>query len=98
MPPAEGVSDEPLPSSTRQSLRKDPSRMNGSLSDVEVPDRGAVLIVEDEPNIRELEEEILVNGKFRVEGVGTAEEALLLAAHRSYEVILLDLHLPGEID
>jgi len=56
-------------------------------------DRGTVLIVEDDPNIREVEEEILARSSFRSEGVGSAEEALLLVSHRSHEVILLDLTL-----
>jgi len=58
-------------------------------------DRGAVLIIEDDPRVREVEQEILAKARFQVNGVGSAEEALGLVAHRSYEVILLDLDLPG---
>ncbi|MBI3448776.1 MAG: sigma-54-dependent Fis family transcriptional regulator [Acidobacteria bacterium] len=77
---------------------KDPSPRAPSPPADADPDRGAVLVVEDDAEIRDIEREILVRGGFRAECVGAADEALVLAAHRDYEAVLLDLHLPGAME
>jgi len=64
----------------------------------EAPNRGAVLVIEDDLNVREVEQEIIERAKFRAEGVASGEEALLLASKGPYDGILLDLHLPGPMD
>jgi len=58
-------------------------------------ERGNVLVIEDDPAVRDLEELILHEAGFSATGVGSAEEALSLTSRRSFEVILQDLHLPG---
>lgn len=54
-----------------------------------------VLVVEDEDVIRALLEETLRDEGFRVEGVSTGEEALKRLESSLYDVVLLDLNLPG---
>lgn len=54
-----------------------------------------VLIVEDEEVIRALLEETLRDEGFRVEGVASGEDALKRLESALYDVVLLDLNLPG---
>jgi DNA-binding NtrC family response regulator len=54
-----------------------------------------ILIVEDEEVIRALLEETLRDEGFRVEGVASGEAALKRLEAALYDVVLLDLNLPG---
>jgi DNA-binding response OmpR family regulator len=56
-----------------------------------------LLIVEDEPTLRKLEENFLERKGFVVEGVDNGKEALSKVEIEDYDCILLDLNLP-EID
>jgi DNA-binding NtrC family response regulator len=57
--------------------------------------RLSVLIVDDEPLIRDTLAEYLTNEGFRVTACGDGEEALELAAEQRFEVALCDVQLPG---
>jgi DNA-binding NtrC family response regulator len=69
----------------------------GATRDVErngVP-RPRILVVEDEDMIRELLEQTLADEGFRVDVVATGEGALRKLEKSLYDVVLLDLNLPG---
>ncbi len=59
--------------------------------------RGSVLVVEDEPLVRELVEGVLRSAGCEVDGVGSGEEALAKMERRGrpYEVVLTDAVMPG---
>jgi DNA-binding NtrC family response regulator len=54
-----------------------------------------VLIVEDEPRLRELLADVLPEMGYAAAAVRTGEEAVRAMAVEPREVVLLDLHLPG---
>jgi len=54
-----------------------------------------LLVVDDEAGIRESLSSILEDEGYHVEAVGSAEEALERAAAGDFEVVLLDVWLPG---
>jgi DNA-binding NtrC family response regulator len=53
-----------------------------------------ILVVDDEPLIRETLAEFLGKQGFRVEVAGTGQQALVLAAERAFDVALCDVQLP----
>jgi len=53
-----------------------------------------VLIIEDEPSLREIMQRFLEKERYVVEAVGTLDEAMQKIAMYSYECILLDIMLP----
>ena len=53
-----------------------------------------ILIVEDEPSLRELMQKTLVKERYVVETASTFHEASLKIADYSYDCILLDIMLP----
>lgn len=53
-----------------------------------------ILIVEDEPSLRELMQKTLAKERYVVETAGTFHEANLKIADYSYDCILLDIMLP----
>jgi len=55
----------------------------------------SILVVEDEEDIRELVEYNLRKEGYRPMGVASGEEAMAAARTGSYELVLLDLMLPG---
>jgi len=55
----------------------------------------SVLIVEDEADIRELVSWNLLKEGFQVASVATGEEALATAGTKTFDLVLLDLMLPG---
>src|SRR4029077_3318467 len=57
--------------------------------------RPHLLVVDDEPGIRESLSSILQDEGYHVESVASAEEALQRASTGEIEVILLDVWLPG---
>ncbi len=54
-----------------------------------------ILVVDDEPDIREILEDFLTPRGHEVEAVGTAEEALARLAPGHFAAMILDLKLPG---
>lgn len=57
---------------------------------------GTVLIVDDEPNIVSAFSSLLKDEGYRTTGAGSAEEARRLCDQKSFDLILLDLQLPGQ--
>jgi len=55
----------------------------------------AILVVDDEPGVRSSVAGVLRDENFEVEAVGTGEACLERVAQRSYDVIVLDIWLPG---
>jgi two-component system nitrogen regulation response regulator NtrX len=54
-----------------------------------------VLVVDDEPNIRKLVSGVLGDEGFSCKGAADAEEARDLLSERAFDVVLLDINLPG---
>jgi len=57
--------------------------------------RGKILVVDDEESIRKVLKEILEDEGFEVEVADTGEEALTLVERRFFDLVLLDIWLPG---
>ena len=57
--------------------------------------RGHVLVVEDEDIVRQLLAGLLKEEGYSVEGVATGEDALRALDRELYDLVLLDLNLPG---
>ena len=55
----------------------------------------AILVVDDEPGVRSSVAGVLRDEGFDVEVAGTGEECLDRVAQRSYDVVVLDVWLPG---
>jgi len=55
----------------------------------------AILVVDDEPGVRSSVAGVLRDEGFEVDAAGTGEECLERVAERAYDVILLDIWLPG---
>src|SRR5260370_30704584 len=55
----------------------------------------SILVVDDEPLIRETLAEYLSQEGFQVVTCAEGEEALALAAKKCFDVALCDLHMPG---
>lgn len=54
-----------------------------------------ILIVEDEPDVREMSCNLLGLLGYEVDAVGSGERALMQLRRRRYDVVLTDLGLPG---
>lgn len=59
------------------------------------PTKPSVLVVEDETAIRDLVSYNLLKESYQVAGVATGEEALALVSQKPFDLIVLDLMLPG---
>ena len=55
----------------------------------------SILIVDDEPGIRESLASVLEDEGYRAQSAATGEECLAALATRKYDVVLLDIWLPG---
>lgn len=66
-------------------------RKNGSVSP-----KTTILIVDDEPEVREVLEEYFTAHDFAVIGADSAGAARALAADRQVDLALVDIHMPGE--
>jgi two-component system, OmpR family, phosphate regulon response regulator PhoB len=67
---------------------------HGLHSSREMPRPFRVLVVEDEPVIRELVSRLLSEPECEVESAGTGAEGLKLARVRDFDLVLLDVVLP----
>ncbi len=65
--------------------------MEGALED----ERGRILVVDDEPSIRDLVAFKLSDDGYECEKAGSAEEALTMVAQGHYDGILSDINMPG---
>ncbi|MGD9590323.1 MAG: sigma-54-dependent transcriptional regulator [Pyrinomonadaceae bacterium] len=57
--------------------------------------KGSILICDDEEIMREVLETILANAGYRVELAKTGEEAIEAYAEKSFDVVLMDVSMPG---
>ncbi len=57
--------------------------------------QGTILVVDDEPSIRQTLHVTLGNIGFEVAEAGSGEEALESIRHRHYDAVLLDMNMPG---
>ena len=57
--------------------------------------KGSILICDDEEIMRDVLETILTTAGYKVELAKTGEEALELYSHRPFEVVLMDVSMPG---
>lgn len=61
-----------------------------------VTPKATILVVDDEPDVRDVLEEYLVAHGYAAIGAGNAEAAKDLAARHAIDLALLDIHMPGE--
>jgi len=54
-----------------------------------------ILVVDDQADIRELTGTVLENAGYRVETRGSGTEALDLVAQQPFDMVLLDINMPG---
>lgn len=66
-----------------------------SLSQQRASDRAVVLVVEDDPEINDLERQLLAAGGLESVGVLAGDEALAAVQRSEFAAVLLDLMLPG---
>ena len=60
------------------------------------PNEGRVLVVDDDPQIRRVMRTTLEVKGYEIDEAGSGEQALELARSAKYELILLDINLPGK--
>ena len=58
----------------------------------------AILVVEDEDEIRDAISELLIDTGFRVSTAATAAEAIALTNEQEFDLVVADIRLPGEFD
>jgi DNA-binding NtrC family response regulator len=66
--------------------------MSGSIG----PVQSSVLVVDDDPAILEMTEDLLTGAGFEVTTAQSTEQAIARAADRDFSVVLTDLHMPGK--
>jgi len=59
---------------------------------------GRILVIDDEQNILDISSEFLENRGFTVDTVSSGEKALEIIKSYSYDAIIADIKMPGEID
>jgi CheY-like chemotaxis protein len=69
---------------------------SAAFGSLEIPrGSGTVLVVDDEPDLRELVSEVLQEGGYKVTIASGGEEALALAAKNRFDLVVTDLGMPG---
>lgn len=58
--------------------------------------KGTLLVVDDEPDIRDALEEYFVSHGYAIHAVGNAAQARAIARSRAIDLALLDIQMPGE--
>ncbi|MDE0963730.1 MAG: response regulator [Candidatus Latescibacteria bacterium] len=63
-----------------------------------MPDTVSILIVDDEEPIRRLLTRILTDAGYTTLEADTGDQALTMLGPNTIQLILLDLHMPGQVD
>ena len=63
-----------------------------------MPDTASILIVDDEEPIRRLLTRILTDAGYTTLEADTGDQALTMLGPNTIQLILLDLHMPGQVD
>jgi len=58
--------------------------------------KGSILIVDDEPIVREALRDWLIDAEYNVTTANTGEEALEIVAQQDFDLVILDVRLPGK--
>ena len=58
----------------------------------------AVLVVEDEDDIRDIITSVLIENEFKVETAATGWEAIALVEEQEFDLVVADIRLPGGLD
>jgi two-component system KDP operon response regulator KdpE len=66
--------------------------------DSTMPDTASILIVDDEEPIRRLLTRILTDAGYTPLEADTGDQALTMLGSNTIQLILLDLHMPGQVD
>jgi signal transduction histidine kinase/CheY-like chemotaxis protein len=82
---------EPLPSETPQA----PSPVQQREPSSAPVGTGLILVVDDEPPVRALTQEILQANGYRVETAESGAQALRMLEHEVYSLVVTDLRMPG---
>src|SRR5215469_9225366 len=69
--------------------------ISGRINDGALPAQGSVLIIDDEAEIRESLQTLLEIEGYEVETAADGEEGLARLGERPFDLVLLDLALPG---
>ncbi len=59
------------------------------------PDGIRILVVDDDPDIRGLTTTVLADAGYEVGSAGSGDQALRDVAERRYDLVLLDVNMPG---
>ena len=80
---------------SQEAFVRDRTVMNGSRGDANTAIRTRVLVVEDDPELSSMLEELLLSESYTVDLARDGQRGLHLALSRSYDVVLLDRGLPA---
>src|SRR4051812_1683689 len=69
---------------------------NGQMGTPSVSPKATILIVDDEPGVRDVLEEYFVAHGYAAIGAGDAATARSIAAKQPVDLALIDIHMPGE--
>jgi DNA-binding response OmpR family regulator len=83
-----------VPTNARAIIRPDDEARRGETTSVSP--KATILIVDDEPDVREVLEEYLVAHGYAVVGAESASAAKALVAQHAIDLALVDIHMPGE--
>ena len=68
---------------------------SGTPENIKRESRARILVVDDEPSVREYMQAVLTVSGHTVDGTGDPEEALRIIDNNSYQVIFIDVRMPG---
>ncbi|MFO0938406.1 MAG: sigma-54 dependent transcriptional regulator [Gemmataceae bacterium] len=80
---------------TRDGSTRQPNGSRTGKGTADMKHLAQILVVDDEPIIRDSVDEYLSSNGFAVRTVGSGEEALALVARDRFDVVLCDVNLPG---
>jgi len=85
-----------IPDSARRAGNRSPAEETRRTGTASVSAAATILIVDDEPDVREVLEEYFVAHGYSAIAVESAGAAKAMAAQRVIDLALVDIHMPGE--